>query len=190
LYRCASDQVPTFFPVFVAQDLESMSRPQLTSSKDETKARGVLRRAISSSLRGRQDSLDSPTAPTPVSEDSIVGLDEIGDDDADDRNLELQQLGLSKRRAKSFAQELDASMTRSRIEEIIYIESSRRPRTLRATELEAWFSKINPKALSSGFRLDSATGGSSSSTSLSTPALESESSNTASSTLSEYEIHF
>lgn len=111
-------------------------------------AKGVLRRALSTPQR--RDVGQSSAAE----EEAIVGLDEIGDDDLDDgRNLELQQLGLSKRRAKTFVQQLDAAMAPARVEEIVYVDPSRRPRTLRAQELEAWFAKLNPKALAADFRL-------------------------------------
>lgn len=113
----------------------------------------VLQRAVFSSRRLTSSVELSAAPPVEDAEDSIVGLDDIGDEDDEDRNLELQDLGLSKQRAKSFAKLVDPTRQVSRTEEIVYIGPNNRLKTLRAQELEAWFASLNPKSLSADFRL-------------------------------------
>lgn len=113
-------------------------RNEIGFEADEPRTRAVLRRVVDASLT-RHEERESDF--NEEDEETIVGLDEVGYESSDS-NLELQQLGLPPARAKSFAKRFDGSQEVDRTEEIVCIDPTKRPRTLKRHELQEWFSHV------------------------------------------------
>lgn len=134
-----------FVLIFVKKKILPLNRSGLMDGLDEPRTRAVLRRVVDAS-QSRHDEDDEKDQEV-ADDDTIVGLDDVGYEPSSNSNFELQQLGLPPARAKSFAKRFDAALEIDRTEEIIYIDPTKRPRTLRRQELQEWFTQLSPVAL-------------------------------------------